>query len=112
VADGHLLGTIWEEKGIIGEKGIFALAIGVITGFLVGVLFSFPFVTAPFSWVMPDVGARSHGVGRSAGRMGEWENEREERGEEREEGKKEEFLFVMMALIPGGFRRGHRFEER
>jgi hypothetical protein len=48
VADGHLLGTIWEEKGIIGEKGIFALAIGVITGFLVGVLFFFSFCHSPF----------------------------------------------------------------
>jgi hypothetical protein len=80
VADGHLLGTIWEEKGIIGEKGIFALAIGVITGFLVGVLFSFPSVTAPFSWVMPDVGAQSHRVGVRGG----WESGREERGERRE----------------------------
>jgi hypothetical protein len=75
----------YGKKRVLLARRAFALAIGVITGFLVGVLFSFPFVTAPFSWVMPDVGARSHGVGRSAGRMGEWENEREERGERRGE---------------------------
>jgi hypothetical protein len=39
--------------------------------------------------------------------MGEWE-----RGEGREKGEEECLLFVMMALIPGSFRRGHRFEER
>lgn len=81
--DGHLLGAIWEEKGIIGKRA-FALAIGVITGFLVGVLF-LSFLSQPlFLGVMPDVGARSHGVGVRGG----WEvgrMEEREWGEGREE---------------------------
>jgi hypothetical protein len=77
----------YGKKRVLLARRAFALAIGVITGFLVGVLFSFPFVTAPFSWVMPDVGARSHGVGVRGGledgRMRERRGERRERRERR-----------------------------